>query len=174
MFVFMGSWKFWQISVYKLLLGISLSFSVALCAQESQPSVMAQDTVYVLFERSGNKIQETRTSVYSKPELAYPQDITREFIIVSRQLGCTDCQSNAWPEIVLTYYPDAKSHDYKLMPKKEFLKLDYKDQDWFNETPVDDIYALLKDKVIYLVDEGYLSDGKVFLLQVSHYDFIEE
>ena len=162
-------------SVLKSLFIVFFFLPFALQGQEETNTTLPLDTVYVLFERTGNKIIEVGTAVYYKPELGYPQDVVRNHFVV-KHLHCYDCKRPGPDEkdFNFSYRPWDKKVHYKLVPMKGFLKKDYKDQDWFNETSIEDINKFFKNKVIYLVDEGYLSDGKVFMLRVTLEDYVVE
>ena len=56
--------------------------------------------------------------------------------------------------------------------RQEFLKREYLDQDWFEETPLKDIISYLDEKIIILVDPTYLKNGEYYLLRVMLNDGI--
>lgn len=161
---YIKNWKYQRTSVRSAFLFVLTLISFGINAQERSE---VRDTVYILFERTGNTIQELGKKYYHKPELGYPNDLRRTYFI-KKNIRCDSCDSKPMDRVTYAFPYDPRStvNTYRLMPKKEFLKLDYKDQDWFHETPYESINKFLKDKVVYLVDKGYLYDDKVYLLKV--------
>ena len=164
--------KYWTESATKLILTLVLVLPLGCQAQEGKMTKGTQDTIYVLYERTGNKVIEVGRRVYHRPDAAYPKDISRDYIIKMAKL-CVECPQTRRIEnhsIMLSF--DAQRDTTFFLSKRTFYQTDYKDQDWFNDQPIDTIQKLMSSaKVIYLVDEGYLSDGQFIVLKVSYDDF---
>lgn len=161
-------------SFLKALIAIVFLFllSIEVCGQSKEVS-SGRDTVFVLFNSRVNKVLESGISVYHKPELSYPMDVSRSFIINKFQ-RITSSKKPDWSKSVIDLGFNPQIHNYSLIPKRQFLKLNHIDQNWINQTDYEDILAYLKGKTIYLVDDAYLYNGNLFLLEVVLYDGIEE
>lgn len=174
MYVFWMNMRFRRVSVINFLFVVLLATSTGCYSQvKSEPGNLT-DTVFLLFERTGNKILEVGEKVYHKPELKYPRDISREYVIRMSKL-CVDCEQSARIEnvsVMLSF--DAAADSSFHMSRKEFLKKNYLDQDWFNSKSMAEIEEVLKDKTLYLADQGFLYDDNYILLKVDYYDFTQQ
>lgn len=69
-----------------------------------------------------------------------------------------------------SYVPEGLSHqfEYKLVPLSILDEKDFKDRSWFDTHMYDEIVETFsgKDKVIFLIDEGQIKDGKAYMVRV--------
>ncbi len=141
-------------------------------------SVYGQDNsnekpIYIFFEKSNKGVIEGGKKTYYKPENRYPMDVGRTYIMSTYRF-CGLCDEKNWikTEFLFTFNPNTDSPDYREIEIKNFYQEGrILDQNWFDETPFEEIYNQLNGtKEFYLVDKNFLIDGKYVLLKVSYYD----
>ncbi|MFW5700204.1 MAG: hypothetical protein ACOCWM_00815 [Cyclobacteriaceae bacterium] len=69
-----------------------------------------------------------------------------------------------------SYIPEwmYKQFEYQVVDQSILEEKDFKDRDWFEATDYEEIIKTFwgDDKVIYLLDERYIKDGKAYLVRV--------
>jgi hypothetical protein len=139
--------------------------------QGSSQKAIDYDTVYVLYEElNGNSIMNSKQGDRTKYG-NYPTDMDRMYnIIVMQHVHVWfKCFVNLpkWAEMPFIYHQVSLS----------FLsEKDFKDQEWFRNTPEEEIIDTFhgKDKVIYLVEKDRIKEGKAIMIRV-YFDFpVEE
>lgn len=130
------------------------------------------DTLIVLFEHTGNNVLKPGKKIYSKPDLNYPMDSFRDYI-VNKYTYCTDCTNPGYRNINFTFlsYPNNPNYKVVMEKRKNFLRRNnVVDQDWFNNTPVDKVLEILRNSRVLLVDPNFVYDDNYYLLSVTFYD----
>ena len=129
--------------------------------------------LYLFFEKSNKGVLERGKKTYYKPERRYPMDVGRSYIMSTYRF-CEQCDEKNWikTEFIFTFNPNTDSPYYREIEIKDFYQEGrILDQNWFDETPLEEIYYQLSArKEFYLVDKNYLIDGKYVLLKVHYYD----
>ncbi len=107
----------------KTLFAIAFLFVLSIEASGQSKEVSSgKDTVFVLFNSTVNKVLESGTSVYHKPELSYPMDVSRSFII-NKFERITSSKKPAWSKGVIDLVFNLQIHNYSLIPKRQFQQL---------------------------------------------------
>jgi len=130
---------------------------------------MESDTVFILFQNKRNSKHAVGYAVYHRPDLPYPKDVSRNFFVKV----FIHKRALIYTKHVFMFRANPNLENFFFMEsRQEFLKREYLDQDWFEETPLKDIISYLDEKIIILVDPTYLKNGEYYLLRVMLNDGI--
>ena len=168
----MKSWKSLVRSVHNCFLLAIISQSVCFAQVE-----VAGDSVFILFEPDYNTVVDLGKKDFYKPLSRYPNDVSRMYSI--RQFRfCASCDGFKWAKrstfpFVFYFSPKEVSRDnwdseYFDVTMDYFYSREVFDQNWFNNTPSEEIEKILTKagKNVFLVDKSYLYNGKYIMLRV--------
>ncbi len=163
--------KLKALSVARLFWMFALCF-IAFSAIGQTGESIAKDTVFILFNKTNNKVIESGLAVYHKPDLPYPMDVSRSYFIQKYE-RLKDRRRPLWSLSVIHLDFNPERNEHSLIQKANFLQSDYIDQAWFNQRTYKEIMSYLEGKLLYLVNDSYLYDGKFFMMRVILQDNVE-
>ncbi len=131
--------------------------------------------LYILFERNSNFIMEVGKQKYYHPELRFPMDVGREYV-VQKFIFCSTCTNKGYGLEVFTFSFDPRlDSTFVDLTIRDIYSKNVVDQKWFNDSNQEIITRrLLEAKDIYLVDLGQKINGLLVAIKVDFYDMTEK
>ena len=132
------------------------------------------DDLYILFDRTNNYVLEVGKRDYYHPELRFPLDVSRDYVI-KKYVQCSECPNGAYGLMEFNFsFNISKDSTYQDITKGELYLKETVGQTWFINNEVKKIKERLSEATnLYLVDVDQLVNGKLVAVKVKFYDWIE-
>lgn len=125
--------------------------------------------IYIIFDGPRDNVIQKVSVQEENSEKKYPIDVTRAYFMKSFRF-CNTCDKPSWDLGEFMFVFDPKVSSYTYVTSMDIYKDgNVLDQAWFDKTPLDEIFELFNRRNnVYLIDKGYLVEGKRVLLKVTY------